>query len=234
MIKSITRSNRWWDLPAALLLAIVLTISFSRLLATEWTEGLRIIYIIVYVGLIAGFALGYSQFSTRRVTFFAVAYGLFVIIWQLGTLLGHRILWTERIQSLGGRLGEIIGQLYQQQAVSDNLLFLTLMAILFWALSIYAGYSFTRHGNPWRIVIPVGIVLVLIHSYDALLDSRTLSSGSSIRRWIEEGGKLLCLEMIDTIKGIEGVSGIHLMPIGWESITPTILEGAGLLPRPKV
>lgn len=173
MIKSITRSNRWWDLPAALLLAVVLTISFSRLLATEWTEGLRIIYIIVYVGLLAGFALGYSQFSPRRVTFFAVAYGLFVIIWQLGTLLGHGILWTERIQSLGGRLGEIIGQLYQQQAVSDNLLFLTLMAILFWALSIYAGYSFTRHGNPWRIVIPVGIVLVLIHSYDALLDSRT-------------------------------------------------------------
>jgi len=40
--------------------------------------------------------------------------------------------------------------------------------------------------------------------------------------------------MIEQIKAMEGVSGIHLMPIGWESITPTILERAGLLPRPKV
>jgi methylenetetrahydrofolate reductase (NADPH) len=49
----------------------------------------------------------------------------------------------------------------------------------------------------------------------------------------EEGIKI-CLEMIEKIKGIEGVSGIHLMPIGWESITPVILERAGLLPRPQV
>ena len=49
----------------------------------------------------------------------------------------------------------------------------------------------------------------------------------------EEGIKI-CLEMIEQIKNIEGVAGIHLMPIGWESITPVILERAGLLPRPKV
>jgi methylenetetrahydrofolate reductase (NADPH) len=48
----------------------------------------------------------------------------------------------------------------------------------------------------------------------------------------EEGIKI-CLEMIEKVKNIEGVSGIHLMPIGWESITPTILERAGLLPRPQ-
>lgn len=50
----------------------------------------------------------------------------------------------------------------------------------------------------------------------------------------KEEGLKICLEMIEQVKGIEGVSGIHLMPIGWESITPVILERAGLLPRPKV
>jgi methylenetetrahydrofolate reductase (NADPH) len=49
----------------------------------------------------------------------------------------------------------------------------------------------------------------------------------------EEGVKI-CVEMIEQIKSMKGVSGIHLMPIGWESITPTILERAGLLPRPEV
>jgi methylenetetrahydrofolate reductase (NADPH) len=49
----------------------------------------------------------------------------------------------------------------------------------------------------------------------------------------EEGIKI-CLEMIESIKNIDGISGIHLMPIGWESITPVILERAGLLPRPQL
>jgi methylenetetrahydrofolate reductase (NADPH) len=49
----------------------------------------------------------------------------------------------------------------------------------------------------------------------------------------KEEGINICLEMIEKVKNIEGVSGIHLMPIGWESITPTILERAGLLPRPQ-
>jgi methylenetetrahydrofolate reductase (NADPH) len=49
----------------------------------------------------------------------------------------------------------------------------------------------------------------------------------------EEGVKI-CLEMIERIRAIKGVAGIHLMPIGWESITPVILERASLLPRPQV
>jgi len=50
----------------------------------------------------------------------------------------------------------------------------------------------------------------------------------------KEEGVRICVEMIEQIKGIEGVSGIHLMPIGWESITPVILERVGLLPRPQL
>ncbi|MBE0534215.1 MAG: methylenetetrahydrofolate reductase [Phycisphaerae bacterium] len=50
---------------------------------------------------------------------------------------------------------------------------------------------------------------------------------------MEEGIKI-CLEMIECVKHIEGVRGIHLMPVGWESITPVIVERAGLLPRPDV
>jgi len=50
----------------------------------------------------------------------------------------------------------------------------------------------------------------------------------------KEEGLKICLEMIEQVRRIEGVAGIHLMPIGWESITPVILERAGLLPRPEV
>jgi methylenetetrahydrofolate reductase (NADPH) len=50
----------------------------------------------------------------------------------------------------------------------------------------------------------------------------------------KEEGIRMCLETIEKVESMEGVAGIHLMPIGWESITPVILERAGLLPRPQV
>lgn len=48
----------------------------------------------------------------------------------------------------------------------------------------------------------------------------------------EEGVKL-CVEMIEHLKTVEGVAGIHLMAVAWEEIVPEITERAGLLPRPK-
>ena len=50
----------------------------------------------------------------------------------------------------------------------------------------------------------------------------------------ENEGVNMALELIEEIKGIEGVSGIHIMAVGWESIVPVIVEKAGLLPRPQV
>ncbi|MDF2522855.1 MAG: methylenetetrahydrofolate reductase, partial [Clostridiales bacterium] len=40
----------------------------------------------------------------------------------------------------------------------------------------------------------------------------------------EEEGVSIALELIEKIKNIEGVSGIHIMAVGWESIVPTIVE----------
>ncbi|HIC91654.1 MAG TPA: methylenetetrahydrofolate reductase [Syntrophaceae bacterium] len=50
----------------------------------------------------------------------------------------------------------------------------------------------------------------------------------------KEEGMNICLEIIDQIKEIEGVHGIHIMAVAWEDIVPTIVNKAGLLPRPIV
>jgi methylenetetrahydrofolate reductase (NADPH) len=49
---------------------------------------------------------------------------------------------------------------------------------------------------------------------------------------VKEEGLKICLEMIEQIKEIDGVHGIHLMAVGWEEMVPTIAEKAGLMPRP--
>jgi 5,10-methylenetetrahydrofolate reductase len=47
----------------------------------------------------------------------------------------------------------------------------------------------------------------------------------------EEGVKI-ALEIIEQLKEIEGIHGIHIMAVAWEDIVPVIVERAGLLPRP--
>lgn len=50
----------------------------------------------------------------------------------------------------------------------------------------------------------------------------------------EEEGVRIALGLIEEVRKIEGISGIHIMAVGWESIVPTIVEKAGFLPRPKL
>ena len=49
--------------------------------------------------------------------------------------------------------------------------------------------------------------------------------------WKEEGIKI-CIDLINQVRQIEGVSGVHIMAIEWEEAVKPIAEGAGLLPRP--
>ncbi len=49
----------------------------------------------------------------------------------------------------------------------------------------------------------------------------------------EEGIKI-CIEDIQRLKEMEGVSGFHIMAIEWEEMVPEIVEKSGLYPRPSV
>ena len=47
----------------------------------------------------------------------------------------------------------------------------------------------------------------------------------------QEGIKI-CVEIIQQIREIEGIAGIHIMALEWESAVPVIMEEAGLKPLP--
>ena len=51
---------------------------------------------------------------------------------------------------------------------------------------------------------------------------------------VQAEGVNIAVELIDKIKKIEGIKGIHIMAVGWEEIVPSIVERAGFLPRPAV
>lgn len=51
--------------------------------------------------------------------------------------------------------------------------------------------------------------------------------------WKEEGIRI-CVELIQQLRQIKGVAGVHIMAIEWEEAVKPIVEGAGLYPRPVI
>jgi 5,10-methylenetetrahydrofolate reductase len=49
----------------------------------------------------------------------------------------------------------------------------------------------------------------------------------------KEEGIRIALEIVDAVREIPGISGIHLMTINHEEAIPRVVKGAGLLPRPS-
>jgi methylenetetrahydrofolate reductase (NADPH) len=58
-------------------------------------------------------------------------------------------------------------------------------------------------------------------------------SGAPKGKQTEEGIQI-CVETIQRLKEVKGVSGFHIMAIEWEEKVPEIVERAGLLPRPAL
>ena len=50
----------------------------------------------------------------------------------------------------------------------------------------------------------------------------------------QEEGKNICIELIEQIREIDGVAGIHIMAYRQEELVADIVSQAGLLPRPII
>lgn len=57
--------------------------------------------------------------------------------------------------------------------------------------------------------------------------------GTPKEKQAEEGIKI-CAEIIQQVREIPGVRGVHIMAIEWEDAVPEIVSQAGLLPRPEI
>lgn len=174
MIEKKLERTRWWDLLAAIFLLLAMLTAASRLVATGWTRDLSVVQSLAFFGVAAGLALGYSQFRPWIAVLFAFAYGSFAIPWQLGSILGGEFPWLERMTILTNRLGLIVYQILHREVLHDSLLFLVIMSILFWVVSVQAGYWMVRYGRSWEAVVPAGLCIFVIHAFDPLVFRRGL------------------------------------------------------------
>ncbi|HEX2979409.1 MAG TPA: transglutaminase-like domain-containing protein [Anaerolineaceae bacterium] len=165
-MKTRTTTDRWWDIWAALFLIFALMSAATRLYSTQWTTDLERVQYLTLIGGILGLALGQSRFSGRVVRIFATVYTLFFIPWQLGSMQSGADSWSERLYALKWRLIDAGEQFFANREVNDSILFILLMAVLFWLLSITAGYYLTRYGSYWASLIPIGIGILIVNHFD--------------------------------------------------------------------
>jgi len=168
------KRTRWWDALAGFFLFFALFTAASRLVATGWSRDLSVVQTLTFFGVVIGLALGYSRFSPFVAFLLAAAYGFIAIPWQLGSLLRDDLLWLERGTILINRLGIILFQILHREVLRDSLLFLVIMSILYWVLSVQAGYWMVRYGHSWEAVLPAGICIFVIHAFDPLVFRRGL------------------------------------------------------------
>jgi methylenetetrahydrofolate reductase (NADPH) len=60
-----------------------------------------------------------------------------------------------------------------------------------------------------------------------------MTAASANKKGKEEGIKI-CLEVIEQVRAIKGVAGIHIMAVEWEEAVPEIVKQAKLYPRPAI
>jgi transglutaminase-like putative cysteine protease len=143
---------------------LLMQLTALALSTADWTDHLQIVPTVMFFALILGTALARSRFRGWAAAIFSLVYGLFLIGQQIGSTPGAGLEWADRIRSLAGRLGVFISVVFRGELNEDPLMFVLLMAVLFWILGVSGSWLFFRAERFWPAVLPAGAVLV-INSY---------------------------------------------------------------------
>jgi transglutaminase-like putative cysteine protease len=165
---------RLWDFPSAAFLTLILMTVSQRLYATDWAHGLETVLLLTVFGIFLGLALGVSQFYRTAVLWLVVGFSITLIPLVAGWILYQKTPWLERMISLGGRLGVSLVLFINSQPVPDTVLFVIFTGLVFWIVSLLAGYALTRRGDFALAVIPAGVILFFVQLYDSSVGDRVV------------------------------------------------------------
>ncbi len=160
------------DTPSALLFIVLMLVSSQRLYSTNWTTGLGTVLLLTLLGAVLGLILGRSRFKGWLVFILAAAYSLSLLPLAMGWVLVPAIPWSERMIVLSRQLSISLEQLFTAQAVEDSTLFVVVMGVLYWFISLIGGYKLVRGGNFGASVVPAGIALIIIQLFDMQVGDR--------------------------------------------------------------
>jgi transglutaminase-like putative cysteine protease len=149
------------DLIAVALFLFIVMISGLAFKAADWADHLDLIAAVGLVGAIAGLALALSTFSGRLAILFGSVYGIFFVGWEIGRTLDKALIWRDKISALLGRVGVFISVIARGEPNEDPLIFVFLLALIFWIIGCFGAWWIFRREGFWAAVLPFGIAIFL-------------------------------------------------------------------------
>ncbi len=153
------------DWLSAFLLFLLIQVASARLVTTNWTAFLYFSETLAALGTILGLALGASTFRSRTVMGLALAYTVIFVPWQMTGAVTDDLL-SGRLTHIGGMLGASLDLFMRREPVYNSLFFVAFTCVVFWFISLAAGYWLVRHNNVLVAILPSFIVILLVQIYD--------------------------------------------------------------------
>lgn len=158
-------TSRHWDWLSVSLLFLLIQIVSARLVTTNWAAFLYFSEPLAALGTILGLALGVSRFGRRMVIWLTLVYTAIAIPSQVASATTDTLL-VDRLAHTGGILIESFSQFIQRKPVNDSLFFVAIVCIIFWFISLAAGYWLVRHNNILVALLPSFIAILIVQLYD--------------------------------------------------------------------
>jgi hypothetical protein len=138
-----------------MLVSVALSIS-----AAGWTEGLDHLATTATLALIVGLLLSRSLFPALIAHLFSLVYGLFAVGYLIGRMVDQPT-WRERLIEMGERVVTWLTKATSGGTSRDSLMFVLLLAGLFWLLGYVAAWYTFRRPRLWRVLLPIGLTLLV-------------------------------------------------------------------------
>jgi transglutaminase-like putative cysteine protease len=145
------------------LLMVMLISAATSISAAHWTDGLGHLSSAAFLGLVAGFLLAKSRFPSTIAHLFSLAYGAFTVTYLVGGMVDQPI-WRDRVIALGERFVTWLTKATSGGTSRDSLMFVFLLASLFWLLGYISAWYTFRRPRLWRVLLPLSLT-VLVNYY---------------------------------------------------------------------
>ncbi len=149
------------DLFTLLVIFVMLGAVVSSISTAEWLPGLGVAAWAMGLGLLAGTAIAFSNFTDWMAHITGLIYGLFVVIVIGGThsSVPASLEWHDRFYLIVDKTIAWIREAATNGTSRDSVIFVLILGGLFWLLSYTAAWYSFRYQRVWHVILPAGVTL---------------------------------------------------------------------------
>jgi transglutaminase-like putative cysteine protease len=162
-MRRLPRLKEGWT--TLLLLVTITLVASIAITQTELIAGLDIVPMAAVLGLLTGTALAKSKFKDGTTYLFALIFGLFTIFYLIGLVLPEQIVWRERVFNILSRQATWLQKAFSGGISRDGLIFVIQTTAVYWLLGYTAAWYTFRYPRVWRVIVPMGLVLMSVVYY---------------------------------------------------------------------